>query len=484
MGSAWPRRGMLVLTAALLGCAPAPHIERPNVVVVLVDSLRARQLGAYGYPRRTSPFIDSITAEGVLFERASSPSSYTRESVASLFVGRLPSSSGAIGWNAEPRADSFTLQRALRDRGYRTAMVSNSIMLRSPGFTRDFERTEFPGPNQMVSGGAPRAIDLATEIIRSWRTEPFYLYLHLLDPHGPYEPPARLRQAFPAPLPEQPVSLYDTVRPRVGELRADGFGPGEARFEDLVARYDAEIAHVDESLRSLFSTLGETGLTDRTLVVLTSDHGEEFLEHDFVEHGWTLYEESLHVPLIFWAPGRLAPARVEERVSTVDVFATLSALLGLPPPHRSDGHPLITAERDGWRPKTREGPILSELLVETRNLVRARVEGNWKYVAAWRWLTPHEREIAVRERRVQQVPPGFDLTDPFGEIVREALYDLAKDPEERLDVSAEHPERVARMRREMLDWMLSRAKPSGGTRTPSPPLTDEEREQLRALGYL
>ncbi len=126
-----------------------------------------------------------------------------------------------------------------------------------------------------------------------------------------------------------PLALYDDVEPRIGELVAAGFGPGEPRFEDLVARYDAEIASTDEAVERLLRGIEALGRRDRTLVVLTADHGQEFLEHGFVEHAWTLYQESIQVPLVFWAGGSLGPARVTHRGSLVDVLPTVLGLVGI-----------------------------------------------------------------------------------------------------------------------------------------------------------
>ncbi len=471
------------------GCgAPAP-LEGWNVVVVVIDSLRASHLGTYGYARPTTPNIDALAREAVVFERATSASSYTRESIASLFTGRLPSRSGAIGWGARPPADAETLASLFQRSGYRTAMVSNSIMLRHAAFQRGFDESRFVGRSQMVSGGGPALVDAALDFAGADFGRPFFLYLHFLDPHGPYDPPAELRQRMGGEAPPRPLSLYGDVRDRCSELAADGFGPGDPRFDDLVARYDAEIVHTDAALARLFAGLRAAGSLDRTLVVLTADHGEEFLEHDFVEHAWTVYQESIHVPLVVWAGSAVRPERVAGRVSLVDLMPTLVDALGLDAPDQPmDGQPLFVSS-SGSAPALavaeRSGPVYAELMVQSRNLVRSVTDGRWKYIAVLHWMEPGEREAAVRARRVNQTPRGAAERDPFGPVIREELYDLEADPGETRSLVRSEPETLARMRRLLQDAFAVDAH-TAGARGPMEleDLSDADRSQLEALGYL
>jgi arylsulfatase len=449
-----------------------------NLVLVVIDTLRADHLGHAGYRRATSPFLDRLAAEGVVFENALSNSSFTRESVAALLTGHLPSRSGSAGWHAAPPQDGPHLGALLRGAGYRSAFLSNTLMLRAPGFTRGFDEVQHLPRRWDVSGAGPQLSRRAGEFVRG-APRPFLLYLHYLDPHAPYEPDPEDLARVAGQAPGAGLDLYRDVLPRLPSLLGEGFGPGEARFEELVARYDAEILGTDAALALLFDQLGAAGALERTLVVVTADHGEEFLEHGFLDHGWTLHQESIHVPLLFWAPGALAPARVTERVSHVDVLPSLLALLGVAAPEGEqggvfDGVPLFDPEPP-LRPHARERAHVAELLVARRQVLRAALLGDWKYVAAWRSLEPERRLEGQRA----DPPPAAELRGPPR---REALYHLGEDPGETRDRLADAPEMGTRLRK-ALAAHLARGATGAATPEPAPPLDVEEAERLRALGY-
>jgi len=470
--------------SAAAACAPRPApspLAGHDLILINIDALRADHLGCYGYARDTSPFLDSLCREGVVFERASAGSSYTRESVAALFTGRLPSKSGALGWNAAPPPDHRTLAERLRGHGYRTGFLSNTVMLQNPGFTRGFETVRHLPRRWNLSGEGPRLSAAALDFVRQAAPERFFLYLHYLDPHAPYEPAPRFHRRLAARASPDRLSLYEDVAPRLAELRADGFGPGDPRFEDLVTRYDAEIAATDEALRRLFRGLADLAVLDHALVVITADHGEEFLEHDYVEHGWTLYEEVLRVPLIFVSPA-LPPARVASRASHVDLVPTLLTLLGVPDEGSElDGRSLFEVGPERVTAATSGRPRIAELVIPRRQIVRSVLRGDWKYVATWRRLDPSERGSA------REGPPDSE-PDIWGPPVREELFHLASDPGEHRNLIAANP----RVRRELFD-ALARFRDAGPNHAFAPgtaagergelELPPEDAERLEALGY-
>jgi arylsulfatase len=469
---------LLLPLALAVGCEAGTSAPvRWNLVLINVDTLRADHLGLHGYARPTSPALDRLAEGAAVFEQAMAASSVTRESVAALFSGRLPSRSGSYGWRATPAADSAHLGELLGRAGYRTAFLSNTVMLRDPGFARGFERVQHLPARWDLSGEGMRLTDTALAFVGRVGT-PFALYLHYLDPHAPYAPDAERLARFDAPQVEAPLELYRDVEPRLPALRAEGFGPGEARFEDLVARYDAEIASTDAAIGALLAGLADRGLLERTLVVVTADHGEEFLEHGWVEHGWTLHRESLHVPLLFSAPRLIVPARVHEPVSQIDVLPSLVDLLGLDPAGAPiDGTSLFERGENGWRPRASFEPVVSELLLSERNVVRSVLWDGWRYVAAQRWVPAHERSAKLRPPATTALPS----VDPWGPLVHEALYHVREDPGETRDRLAAEPERSRALR-----GLLAGA--IGGSREPpetshEPGVSPEDAERLRALGY-
>ncbi len=475
------RARILALLLLVGGCADGPRAPLAgwNLVLVNVDALRADHLGFHGYARPTSPSLDSLAAGGVVFEQAISGSSFTRESVATLLTGRLPSSGPSAGWNAAPATGSGHLGESLRAAGYRTGFFSNTLMLRDPGFVRGFDEVQHLPARFGLSGEGPRLTARALRFARENRDHPFAMYLHYLDPHAPYEPAPELlaRLAHPPPTKEADLSLYRDVVPQLGALREQGFGPGDPRFESLVLRYDAEIAGTDAAIGALARGLERLDVAGRTLLVVTADHGEEFLEHGGLDHGWTLYQESIHVPLLFHAPGALPPARVATRVSQVDVLPSLLALLGIPARGLPlDGEPLFAIEGDTVRASPLERPLVAELLIPFRNVVRTTLLGDWKLVATWRWIPPDERSSAGRSSGRVHGASGLDLASA---PAQEALYDLGSEGGERRDRLLSAPPLAATLR-ERLASLPAEVATSAGR---SAPLASGDRERLRALGY-
>ena len=246
-------------------------------------------------------------------------------------------------------------------------------------------------------------------------------------------------------------------------------------------------------MRSLFDGLARLGLDQRTLIIVTADHGEEFLEHGYVEHAWRLYDESIHVPLIVWAPGLFAPARVSDYVSIANVTATLQELAGLtspPAPSIFAPEPLFTNSSNGWTISPLKNPVISELHMETRSIVRTIINNGLKYHAAQRWLTPQEcsqaADLKRQERELAQLRAGnLDVPLAWGEVVHEELYDLTVDPGETQSLLEKRTTERDAMRK-LLDHYRSHCGQRdsyGSAKDSSFPVTAEQAEQLRALGY-
>jgi arylsulfatase A-like enzyme len=486
---AMPALALALLLTSAPGCSGDDEhgnavLSGRNVVVVLVDTLRADHLGFHDYARDTSPFLDTVAAEGVVFDRAVSNSSFTRESVSTLLTGRLPSMSGSMGWHAAPSDHLRTLGNVFKDEGYRTGFFTTTIMLGNPKFTRGFDVVDQLVEKAGVSGMSHELTNTALAFVRESPDDPFMMYVHYFDPHGPYDPSHELKLRFTdAPHPD-PVGLYTDLRPRLNQYLENGFAPGEERFEDMVLRYDAEIVDVDDAIRDLFAGLEELGVADDTLVVLTSDHGEEFLDHGNMGHAWAIYDESIQVPLVFWAPGVLEPARVSRPASVADIAPTLTALLDLPAEAGAhDGRPLFDAEGGQV---TGTAPIVTELLIQHRNVLRAVTAGDWKYIQARRWLTPAERMKVVAGREQQTINKMAKLPfDPWSPVVREELFNLADDPDELVDLSGSQPVQLERMRSLLADFE-SRSRELGATQQGTAEelsIDAEMAERIRSIGY-
>ena len=462
--------------------------EGLNLIIVCIDALRADHLGCYGYARPTSPFIDSLAREGLLFERAMSQSSYTRESVSALLTGIPPSLSGTgTGWYAIPNPRTPHLGELFAHAGYRTGFFSDSAAFLETPFGDRFSEKGFVPTSFGASGSGPALSQRALEFVKKNADQKFMMYVHYLDPHEPYEPRPEYYLRFAKEIYPKPINLIGEVRPELPRLTAEGFGPGEPRFEDLITRYDGEIYAADEAVRMLFDGLREQGVLDKTLVVLTADHGEEFLDHGFIEHGWSLYNEVLHVPLIFWRPGVVRPGRAAFQVSHGQVFPTLISWMKVP--YELKGYlyaPLFQAAGEAaWEFGT-PGGALAETLLETRLVLHAVMSQDYKYIAAQKWLTPAECSEASKhqaEGREAMRKGVFPFTDPWGPAVHEALYNLKTDPGETKNLLNDAPEQVKKMREFLESYRALCPKAAAPARSERGTLSPELEQRRRELGY-
>lgn len=358
----------------------------PNVLLYIVDTLRADALTPYGAAPDRTPAIDSFARNAIVFENAYAQSSWTRASVASILTSQYPKAHGA-----ENRADRLgssveLLSESFSNHGYRTGLITtNPNIGKLYGFDQGFDdllevfgakSPQAANPNGMIAS----ADDVANLAI-DWfdkGPEPFFLVVLSVDPHSPYSPP----RGF-----EVPGSTYK------GEV--DGsrhwINRKDLRSEDkdhIRALYAGEVAYADHGFGRIRERMKERDLVDRTISVLTSDHGEEFWEHDTRGHGRNLYKETLHVPLIVEAPQhRGANQRESRRVETIDIFPTVLELAGLPIPEDISGNSLFGEETHI------ESPVFSSLRLENRHKASVR-DGNWKLV--WDLVTDEKHLFDVR----------------------------------------------------------------------------------------
>jgi len=420
------RRDLLLAgTALALGLSRCRgRLERPNVVLVTLDTTRRDRLGCYGYSRPTSPHVDALAERSVVFERAVAASSWTLPSHASIFTGMFPSSHGADydpegplrlteaiegpeEW-AEYRAAGLsptatTLALLLSEQGYQTgAVVGGPWMKRIFGLDRGFETYDEEGIGDVNGRLASEVTTAGLEFLETTES-PFFLFLNYFDPHGPYEAPAPFGGSF-------------------GQEPSD--------------RYDEEILYMDHHIGRLLGEM-KKGLFEDSLILVTADHGELLGEHGEMGHGASLFEEEIRVPFLVKYPGdEVEPGRSGEPVHHVDVLPLVLERLGLSPSRRSR-HPL---------------------LAEVNPLEFMSPDGSWRAL----YLGRHKL-----------------LWNSLG---NHALYDLEEDPGERNDLSREDPDRV-KLAIDVLDRVFASLPPPG---EPGPPATlDEETlKALRSLGYV
>lgn len=432
-----------------------------NVVVALVDTTRADHLSAYGYARPTSPHLEKLAKDGVLYTNAISQASWTWPATTSILTSRYPHAHGILDAERCYLDDSIeTVSEAFQAKGYSTYAISaNALICEAQNFNQGFET--------FVEGFRWPA-DRVTDDFLAWldRNEKhaFFAYLHYMDPHHPYTPPEKARQAvapemFDADDQEALLRVKDGQRNmrEVQKLRDDR--------AHVVALYDAEIRHWDDQFERLVESLRARGVLDRTIIVVTSDHGEEFWEHGHIGHAKTLYQELIRVPLVVYAPRLAKPARVDGLVETIDIFPTLGEMAGLDVPRDVQGRrlPGLSGVRPPERPRD-EAYSTTEL--------------------AWIESDDPEQKMEFRSQEALLGPSRMKLIRqqerPGEPARRELLFDLAKDPGETTNVAAENGALVTEVARKIEAWVSENSKFAPDTGS----LKGAGNAALQAMGYI
>ena len=458
--------------------------ERPSVILITVDTLRADHTSVYGYERRTTPHLERFAEHSVTYGRAVSPSSWTLPAHASVFTGTFPRTHGAHYLQPEgegadgllappwggplgaPLDDAnLTLAEILSDHGYATAaVVANSAYLHrafnlDQGFAFYDDRVHrvfdyepvvhgllryFPLTYNRLIKSYPLAAEV-NEVAFQWlernHQNPFFLFLNYMDPHGPYSPPSPFEDAFPDRL-----RVLDPLRASVRHQEVD-----EDVIKHYVSLYDGEVAYTDQALGVLFDKLRELKIFDKSLVIVTSDHGEFFGEHGMWEHGFGPYEDVHRVPLIVKYPSSTRVGVDNVLVQTVDILPTVLETLGIAIPAAVQGHSL-----DGM-----EHPVMTEQYLNTYFVASFGDRFNRGYRSWYRF------------------PWKFVLYSDGSD----ALFRLDEDPGEEHDVSSAEPTVAASLKRDLEEFVSSIEPFVSRPRGRQQP-NEDVLKRLRALGYV
>lgn len=513
---------VLVLLAGLACSRTAPLPDDTHLVLVVVDTLRRDHVGAFGGQAGVTPAIDRLASQSVRFSRAVAPSSWTKPSVASLMTGLYPGRHGAVGitrglerYGGSPVLDPgrVTLAETLRQAGFSTAaFVTNINISVKNNFDQGFDCFVQP------AGDAREVCTQALEWVDGRQEgERFFLYIHILDPHAPYTPPEPFHAQYADPDPPEggPFSrrglpnelewwaqqygwwlegpggepfVFDYDRfnlawarqfpPDVDDPEIDYIFENMKQFEEkvnlafsgpddprlarrkgvLTSLYNGEVAWVDQALSTFFNGLEERGLLSRSMVMLTSDHGEAFLEHHTWGHHRTVYGEEVDIPLMLRIPdghGGLRQGTVEPAVSLVDLYPTVLEMFGLPLDEVTDGVSLWPVIRDGRDDALLQRPVFSELLVDNR-----------EYVGAFQGQRKLIRTVDEKKR------------------VRWEQFNVRRDPGERQPVSHKGDGPQAHLLRARIEAYVADRDLFVPADSDPAELSPEEIERLGALGYL
>lgn len=446
--------GAALVVAAGLWLALRPA-RPPDILLVTIDTLRADRCSAYGYSRPTTPNLDRLAQEGVLFEAAYAPMATTGPAHASMFTGLPPRSHGLLKNGHLLRPELTTLAESLLARGYQTAaFVSSYVVNHGFGFSQGFGTYDDDFADGRPSGRtirwegrqAPEEFARLADQTRAravrWLADrghlapprdapPFFLWVHLFDPHYPYDPPPEHRLFSPA--------------------QADA-----SELEVAKAAYDGEVHFADAELGKLVDALRAAGRLDNTLLIVVGDHGEGLMDHGHMYHGIHLYEEAVRVPLVIRWPQHLRPHRVREPIAIVDLAPSLLSFAG-------PADSLAVAGEPNLLPRLRgaAGDPEAPVFLERREYEASVVHG----------FAVKGVKRALRRGRFKYIEAPDEGTSE--------IYDLIADPGERHNLQPQRPQLAADLAALLRAWVQR-------TLAAPPPqlLSEEAAERLRSLGYV
>ncbi|MFT7667911.1 MAG: arylsulfatase A-like enzyme [Planctomycetota bacterium] len=485
----FPTWSLLLAITLFASCSDNSLIPRPNVLVITIDSLRADRLGCYGYERKTSPNLDKLASEGVLFERAYSHAPFTAPSHASLLTSLHTKTHGVYAWAERLSSEAHNLAERLAPAGYRTGAFYNHPGLRTSQITRGFGEVQ----ERFFEEASKTSSAFLDWVDNSQDEQPFAVWVHYWDVHRPYafrdwradyfeghverepgqETVAYGEERFGEAQPPTTVQVGRTekvynMNPKRRAERVAKLGAEHAQsdIEFIANRYDGGVWFADQGLGELLEGLRTRGMLDNTLVVVTADHGESLTEREacYFTHDPFLYEETLHVPLVIRLPGaEHAGERITSLTRLIDVIPTIHEVLDLALLGDEQGQSLLPAIAG-------EKPDLTLLMAQTMTR-NAKETGARVAKGKERWL---EERTAISDGR-------FKAIHDIGKK-RWELYDLQSDPAEKHDLAslAENAERLTSMRKALR--LFDATIPAAGAA--SAEITGDLQDLLRGIGYI
>ncbi len=446
--------GFLMILGAQ-ACAPS---KTPNVLLVTLDTTRADHLSCYGYEKKTSPVLDKLAEQGVLFEKAMAQAAVTPVSHASILTGLYPFHHGlrilhGTNYQSKLTSDQVTLAEMLTEHGYATgAFVSAFPVTKYFGLDQGFQvfDAEFGEQRQaavnqvgMVNTGrhqrgAAETTDLALEWLRSVEG-PFFAWVHYFDPHDPeVQPPPEYMRRFPAPKSQKPWDVW--------------------RY-----KYDIEIEYMDEHMGRLFDFFRERGEWEDLVVVVVSDHGEGLGDHNWWSHG-VLYQEQIRVPLVMKGPGSPADTRIPYQVRTIDIVPTVADYVGLDLPELMDGQSLLPL----FEPGAADPKLVA--YADSVNML------TYKIPSAPTADRKDDMYFCVSEEPWKYIRHALKPQDS-------KLYNLVEDPSEQRNLLTERRE-ISQKMEDLLQSFDFRPRPAAETPQETTQESEEALERLRELGYI
>ena len=417
----------------------------PNVLFIIIDSLRADHLSGYGYNRNTSPNIDKLSSDSILFKNAIASAPWTSPSIASIFTSQYPV---VLGFNDQPVVikDKFlTLAEIFQQNKYKTKGIISHVFISSVlKFNQGFQSYDDENAKGHGHISSPSLVEKAISFLKKSRKKNFFLFVHFFDPHFDYIIHEKYNY-----YPSYNGTLHSGQN--IDRLRANASVLKKDDISFVEALYDSEISFTDEFIGKLIEKLKDFGLFDNTLIVLTSDHGEEFSERGdhWIGHTKKVYQEQIHVPLIVKQPGSCEEKIIEEYFDLIDLMPTIieSANLKIPNEHEYEGRAINLKEKD---------PLINNPIIsETRRWANLRsvTWKDWKYI----W----NLEIKSKE-----------------------LYDLKNDPKESQNIASINKTIINELETILLEWENHIKSKKIVKKNRQPIFNKEQIEHLKSLGYI
>ncbi|MCD6193208.1 MAG: sulfatase [Candidatus Aminicenantes bacterium] len=447
---------LIIMLASLINCvfvltrkpslAKRPSLkDSPNIILIVIDTLRVDHVSYYGYQRKTTPHIDNLAETSILFENCFSVAPWTTPSIGSILTSQYPTVLG-IEWDPVKINKKFlTLAEILRENSYLTAGIISHLFISSKlNFDQGFSLYDEENARGHDYISSPSITEKAIDFLRKNRSRKFFLFLHYFDPHYDYI----LHDKYNY-YPDYKGKLYSGQQIKDLLKLAPSMSPEDIKY--VISLYDSEISFTDEYIGKLLNEIKRLGLYDNSLIILTGDHGEEFLERgdNHIGHTKTLYKELIHVPLIIKLPYQTTPRRITRNVSLIDLMPTVLDIvgLGIPKKYKHFGKAIKfkkNSEIDYQR---------DTVFFETKRMAKLNgvVKDKWKCI------------IDFRKKRV-------------------SLFDLQSDPWERENVSQKFPQVVKELVRELEKWQ--HLMPSKKLKGQKVNFTERQKQILRSLGYI
>jgi arylsulfatase A-like enzyme len=433
---------------------------KPSVILIVVDALRADHLGQYGYLRETDPGLDFFVSHSTRFEKAYAPSSWTKPSTASIHSGLQPVRHGACEFNSKMPSNVHTIAKALKAGGWKTGGISfNHHVSSKTGFNLGFNAFDSFLGKAVFYPDISEMLERARTWVKGVAGKPFFLYLHPMNVHGPYKvPPENRADLLGRPPADGFIYTEGWMRDIMtnGEIEKREDVPQDY-ITSLVDQYDTAVRYSADRLGEFFEWLDGRGLFQNSLIILTSDHGEELFDHGGFSHGYTLHEEVLRVPMYIKLPLQSRPKDISARTSLLDIYPTILDFFSLPSPYEVDGRSLLPLIReDSTEPPRRERELLFEIDWPERCVATALLDAEFKLISV-----------------------SNDYAGRSGDIL---LYDSMNDPGETRNVYRSRSAEAEALGKR-LDALLREMKIKAVGKS-SKVTRELDLERLKSLGYV